>query len=216
MSSRSGLWRSRWAAVGAAVAVTFGGGGLFAVQAASGDPSSVVTIDPERIVDTRENLGLSGPLQRGVSRKVQVTGTVPTATGSKVVVPDGAAGVLLNVTVVCLNRSGVSCQGGYLAVRPGDATGQTSTSSLNFVAGDIVPNAVQVALPAAGNIDIVYGPYVPGAQVDVVVDVVGYTSTARLDALQTEIDAVEADCGGDVDPAEVEPVASAGCEVPTD
>ena len=29
---RRRLWRSRWAALGAAVAVTFGGGGLFAVE----------------------------------------------------------------------------------------------------------------------------------------------------------------------------------------
>jgi len=37
--SRRPLWRSRWAAIGAAVAVTLGGGGMFAVQAASSVPS---------------------------------------------------------------------------------------------------------------------------------------------------------------------------------
>jgi hypothetical protein len=40
---RRGVWRSRWAAVGAAVAVTLGGGGMVVVNAASGVPSSVVT-----------------------------------------------------------------------------------------------------------------------------------------------------------------------------
>ncbi len=177
-SDRPRMWRSRWAAIGAAVAVTLGTGGLVAVQAASSPPSSVVMINPVvRVLDTRpeSNVGLAGPFQRGTSRTLQVTGTIPTGTGSLTVVPGGATGVLLNVTVQCLNRPGVVCQGGYLAVRPGDATGQTQTSSLNFASGDIVPNSVQVGLPAAGNIDIVYGPYVAGAQVDVIADIVGYT-----------------------------------------
>ncbi len=157
--------------------MTLGGGGLVAVQAASSASSSVVTINPTvRVLDTRpdSNVGLSGPFERGVSRTLQLTGSIATTTGAQVVVPAGATGVMLNVTVVCLARSGVVCPGGFLAVRPGDAVGQTSTSSLNFVAGDIVPNSVQVGLSAAGQVDIVYGPYVAGAQVDVLVDVVGY------------------------------------------
>lgn len=36
---RGGLWRSRWAAVGAACAVTFGGGGAFWAHAESGTPA---------------------------------------------------------------------------------------------------------------------------------------------------------------------------------
>jgi len=124
---RGGLWRTRWAAIGAAVAVTLGGGGLFVVNAASGPASSVVTIDPVRILDTRTDVGLVGPFVSGVSRKLQVAGGA---------VPAGATGVLLNVTVVAPSAAG------FLSVRPGDATGAPSTSSLNFVAGDVVPNSV--------------------------------------------------------------------------
>jgi len=40
MTVRYHLWRSRWAAIGAAIAVTIGGGGLIAVSAASSPPSS--------------------------------------------------------------------------------------------------------------------------------------------------------------------------------
>jgi len=177
VDGRSRLWRSRWAAIGAAVAVTLGGGGLLVANAASSAPSSVITVNPARILDTRENLGLPGPFERSQSRKLQVTGTVATKSGPQMVVPAGATGVLLNVTAVCRDRPGVACQGGFLAVRPGDASGQTQTSSLNFSSGVAVPNSVQVGLPAVGNIDIVYGPYVAGAQVDVVVDVVGYMIT---------------------------------------
>jgi hypothetical protein len=141
--SRRRLWRSRWAAIGAAIAVTFGGGGLFVANAASSVPSSVVTIDPVRILDTRDpvNVGLPGPFVSAVSQKLQVTGPVPTTSGPQTVVPAGSTGVLLNVTVVGPTADG------FLSVRPGDATGAPSTSSLNFTAGDIVPNSVQVGFP---------------------------------------------------------------------
>jgi hypothetical protein len=162
--SRRSLWRSRWAAIGAAVAVSLGAGGLFVADAASSPASAVVTIDPVRILDTRTNVGLSGPFVSLTSRKLQVAGAV---------VPAGATGVLLNVTVVAPSANG------FLSVRPGDATGTPSTSSLNFTAGDIVPNAVQVGLPTsganAGQIDITYDAFgVPGPTTNVLIDAVGY------------------------------------------
>jgi hypothetical protein len=176
---RRRLWRSRWAAIGAAVAVTFGGGGLFVANAASSPPSSVVTIDPVRILDTRDpvNVGLPGPFVSAVSQKLQVTGPVPTTTGPQTPVPLGATGVLLNVTVVDPSADG------FLSVRPGDATGAPTTSSLNFKAGDIVPNSVQVGLPTAGanagQIDITYDAFgVAGPTTEVLIDVVGYLAAA--------------------------------------
>ena len=161
---RGGLWRSRWSAIGAAVAVTLGGGGLFVANAASGPASSVVTIDPVRILDTRTGVGLVGPFVSGVPRKLQVAGGA---------VPAGATGVLLNVTVVAPSAAG------FLSVRPGDATGAPSTSSLNFVAGDVVPNSVQVGLPTtganAGKIDITYDAFGQvGPTTEVLIDAVGY------------------------------------------
>jgi len=201
VSGRGGLWRSRWAAVGAAVAVTFGAGGLFAVQAASSDPSSVVTIDPVRILDTRTDVGLAGPFASQVSQKLRVTGPVPTTTGTKTVVPVGATGVLLNVTVVAPTASG------FVSVRPGDATGAPSTSSLNFDAGAVVPNAVQVGLPTSGanvgQIDITYDAYgATGPTTEVLVDVVGYMTPTtvgtdpalleRINALESQVAALAA------------------------
>lgn len=170
---RRGLWRSRWAAIGAAVAVTLGGGGMVAVNAAASPASSVVTIDPVRILDTRTDVGLPGPFVSAVSQKLKVTGAVPTSTGTQTPVPVGATGVLLNVTVV-----GPSANG-FLSVRPGDATGVASTSSLNFNAGDLIPNSVQVGLPTsganAGQIDITYDAYgTKGPTTEVLIDVVGY------------------------------------------
>ena len=189
---RRGLWRSRWAAIGAAVAVTLGGGGIFAVQAASSPASSVVTIDPVRVLDTRTDVGLAGPFVSGVSQKLQVTGAA---------VPSGATGVLLNVTVVAPSAAG------FVAIRPGDATGTPSTSSLNFGAGAVVPNSVQVGLPTsgayAGQIDITFDAYgVAGPTTEVLIDVVGYITPtavgtdpallARISSLESQVAALEA------------------------
>ncbi len=60
--SGRGLWRSRWAAVGAAVAVTMGAGGVISLAAASTPASSYVAITPVRVVDTRTDIGLTDPL----------------------------------------------------------------------------------------------------------------------------------------------------------
>jgi len=98
---RRHLWRSRWAGIGAAGAVTFGGGGLFVANAAPGAPSSVVSIDPARILDTRTDVGLPGPFVSAVSQKLQVTGAA---------VPAGATGVLLNVTVVAPSAARRACR----------------------------------------------------------------------------------------------------------
>src|SRR6476659_500551 len=103
MSQRSiSLRRSRWAAIGAAVAVSLGGGGVFLANAAASAPSAVITIDPVRILDTRDpvNVGLPGPFVSAVSQKLQITGSVPTTAGTQTVVPAGVSGVLLNVTGV--------------------------------------------------------------------------------------------------------------------
>ncbi len=185
------MWRSRWAAIGAAVAVSLGAGGLFVAQAAPGPAeSTVVTVTPERILDTRDpvNLGLAGPFTSPVAQKLQVTGSIPTATGTKVVVPAGATGVLLNVTPVNMTANG------FISIRPGDATGAATTSSLNFTTGvaGVVPNAVQVAMPTAGanagQIDITYDAYGQAGQTtDILVDVVGYLTNTGLQELVADV-----------------------------
>jgi hypothetical protein len=159
------LTRSRWAAIGAAVAVTLGGGGTYWANAAPAPPpSAIVTINPERILDTRTGVGLIGQFASRVPRKLQVVGPH---------VPAGATAVLLNVTVVTPSAAG------FLTVRPGNATGLPRTSSLNFPAGAVVANSVQVALPTSGpqtgTIDITFDALGrTGPVADVLADVVGY------------------------------------------
>ena len=121
-----------------------------------------------------------------ISQKLQVTGQIAVTGGVGTIVPVGATGVLLNVTVVSPSA------GGFLSIRPGDATGAPTTSSLNFAAGVNVPNAVQVVLPIAGanagQIDIVYDASgVAGPTTDVLVDVVGYTTNTGIQELVADV-----------------------------
>lgn len=178
--TRLRLVRSRWAAIGAAVAVTLGAGGLGIARAASGAPASLVTIEPVRVLDTRVPFGLGGALVAGESRLLDVTGTIPVAVGDMQVgnadpVPDGASGIVANVTVVAPTSAG------WVAVRPGDASGVPTTSSLNITsAGVVIPNAVTVGIPTsgpnAGTVDL-YFHGDPGATTHLLVDIVGYYLT---------------------------------------
>lgn len=168
---RAGSWRSRWAAIGAAVAVTLGAGSIVAVNAASSEASSFVAVTPTRILDTRTDVGLAGPFVSGVSQKLQVTGTVPTQPPANApavnaaVVPASATSVVLNVTVVRLTT------GGFLSLRPGNASGAPATSNINWGAGGApIANSVTVQLPASGNIDV----FVDGTVGHVLIDVAGY------------------------------------------
>ena len=168
-------------------AVTFGAGGLFAVSAASPE-SSVVTLEPVRILDTRDpvNVGLDGPFVSPVAQDLKVTGSVPTTTGTKTVVPTGATGVFLNVTPVG------STAAGFISVRPANAAGLPSTSNVNFTTGATNPNAVLVELPVGGaddgKIEITFDASgVAGPTTDVLIDVVGYTSDAKLRALEANL-----------------------------
>ncbi len=176
-STRSHLWRSRWAAVGAAVAITLGAGGLVTTFAASA-PSSLVAIAPVRVLDTR--LAPMAPaLRSDAPRLLDVTGAIPTvgADGSTVatatVVPDGATAIVANVTIVSPTTAG------FVAIRPGTATGNPSTSSINATAsGVIIPNSVTVELPTAGatagQIQLWFTGLDPSATAHLLIDIVGY------------------------------------------
>lgn len=177
-ASFRGVSRSRWAAIGAAIAVSLGAGGLFIARAAGPSaPSSFVAIDPVRILDTRSGVGLSGTFAHDVGRDLQVTGTVPVVlpngtTGSGSPVPAGSTAIVATVTVVAPTAKG------FVSVRPGGSTGLPTTSNLNInAAGQVYPTSVTVALSAGGAINIWYHG-VAGATTQVLVDIVGYHRAA--------------------------------------
>jgi hypothetical protein len=190
-----GAWRARWAAVGAAVAISIGGGGLFVASAAgSTTESSFVPVDPVRVVDSRVGVGVAGPLSSLADQDVKITGTVTTTTGAVEVVPTGANGVVLNLTVIRPTARG------FISVRPGGSTGTAATSSLNFESGATVANSVTVSIPTsgpdAGELSLRFDAFgAAGPTAGVAIDVVGYTTNAtlaRLDAGQ-----LIASAGGD-------------------
>ena len=179
-NERGALWRTRWAAIGAAVAVSVGAGGVVGwVSAASSPRSDFVAITPVRVLDTRDpvNVGLAGPFVSPTPQDLRITGTIATTAGNQVVVPEGATGVVLNVTAVGPGRAG------FVSVRPANASGAPATSNLNVEAGTIVPNAVTVQVPTTGpdtgKIELSFDAYgAAGTTTDLLVDVVGYYAPA--------------------------------------
>ena len=162
------LVRSRWAAIGAAVAVTLGGGGLIGVSATNGaGQSSYSPVTPVRILDTRGE-GKVGALDvsgSGDPRQLKVTGTIQTTSeGSQTLVPVGATAVSLNVTAVATETND---HGGFVTVYPCGT--RPNASLINFRSGETVANAVTVPISDDGNICIyVYG------KAHLLADVVGF------------------------------------------
>lgn len=157
------LLRTRWAAVGAAVAVTLGAGGVVAADALSaGERVVFVPITPCRILDTRptDQVGpRSTPL--GANDTYTVTGRGPTGACD---LPTSAAALSLNMTAVGATASS------FLTVWAADAP-RPAASSLNpSPGGPPTPNAVAVDLSADGRFSI----YNLAGTVHVLADVNGY------------------------------------------
>ena len=194
-----------------AVASVTSPGAVLALPGAS--ESTVVTVEPTRVLDTRFDVGLD-QIVAATPDKLQVAGTIDTWIDAskelirREVVPAGATGVLMNVTAVSPTA------GGYLSVRPGDATGVPATAGLNFNPGDVVPNAITVALPTsgsnAGQIDLYYGTGAVGATMDLVIDIVGYTTNTGLIDLVNRVTTLENSGVGAESPARVVWVADDG------
>lgn len=170
---RRGQWRTRWAALGAGLAVVVGSGGIALSGATNAEvtPSQTV-ISPCRIMDTRSgasNVGpRSTPMGTGETYSIQVTGT-----NGDCSIPDGTSGVAMNVTIVGPGAAG------FLTVFPGPT--RPTASNLNYVAGQApTPNLVQVALNASGQVSF----FASGGPVHVIADVAGYTTAARLTSAQ--------------------------------
>ena len=164
--------RSRWAAIGAAVAVTLGGGGLIGVNAAGNTSQSAgfTAVDPTRVLDTRGDTKPSGN-----TTYLDITGPITLASGAiATVVPDGADTVSLNLTVT----EGIRNQGyGFVTAYPctSAAAAVPNASSINFVEGVDVANGLNVPLGSTGGICL----YVYGSA-HLIVDVNGYF--AEIDA----------------------------------
>jgi hypothetical protein len=112
-----------------------------------------VVVPPNRVYDSRLPVHGGAKLSAGQTVDLPVVGPV---------VPPNARSVVLNVTATEPDAPG------YLTVYPGGAQ-RPSTSNVNYLAGQSIPNAVIVGLGPTGHVDI----FTYSAS-HVVVDVVGY------------------------------------------
>ena len=166
-----GLVRSRWAAIGAAVAVTLGAGGLISVGA-SNDTSSLVPITPTRVLDTRSGDRVGSLDTAGASDPYRLK-----LTGSNGVPTSGVTAVSLNVTAV---ETQTNDYGGFLSVYPcaSVSTVKPDVSNMNFGSGQTVANAVTVPVSTDGHVCV----YVYGTA-HVLVDVNGFYMSATAGAV---------------------------------
>ncbi len=161
-----------------AVTVKLGDGGRVRVLNAVGSTDVVIDVSgyyragpdgagyrpltPARVLDSRpgtSNVGsFAAPWGAGAEAARDV------AIGGVGAVPAGASAVVLNVTVV--NPSADS----FLQLWPSGSGQPRFGSSLNFTAGQVVPNAVTVKLGAGGSVRVMNAQ----GSVDVVIDVSGY------------------------------------------
>ena len=167
------LFGMRGFVAGVLVASIVGAGGLAVVRATGGSSlaSSFVPVTPQRVVDTRSDLGLVS-LVNGVEQSVTIVGSL---------VPLGATAVSLTVTAVDASAAG------FVSVLPGDATGVPSTSNLNVERGGTIANSVVVKLPTVGDhtgkIKVLFDAMgATTSSTDVLIDVIGYYELASTGA----------------------------------
>ena len=128
-----------------------------ASTAAPSVPSTIITIDPARILDTREPIGVpaAAPVGPDSSITVQVTGV-----GG---VPDNATGVILTLTAT----EGTADT--FITATP-TGTPRAATSVLNPGVSKAIANTITIGLGANGRIDL----YNKAGNVHLVADVTGY------------------------------------------
>jgi hypothetical protein len=159
--------RTRWAAIGAAVAVSLGAGGLgWIAHAANTAPSTFVGIAPCRLFDTRpapDNVGdRNTPLAAGEEFVRQVTGT------------NGNCTIPANATAIAYNLTVPTSISGFLTIFPADAP-RPNSSSINPVAGESVKaNGGVVGLSPAGAIKL----YTLTGPTNAILDITGYYTAA--------------------------------------
>ncbi len=126
----------------------------------SGSP--IVTLpEPARIVDSRQGIGVPGPMKAGDVAEVQVAGVSG--------VPLDASIVLFNATVANTGSPG------FLTVFPcGEPIPPTST--LNFASNAVVPNFVVAKIGSSGRVCL-YSM----APTDVIIDVAGFVPAGATD-----------------------------------
>ena len=143
-----------------------GGGGVGVPGGPPSLPGTYRALTPFRLVDTRIAQGGQALIAQGsMSVKVAGVGAVPAV---------GVTAAMLNVTVDAPTSNG------FVTVWPGGEV-RPVASNVNFTVGQTVPNLVLCKLGADGTV----GVYNHAGTSQVVIDVVGYFTTAPTSATAT-------------------------------
>ena len=198
--------RTRWSAIGAALAVTLAGGiAIPGADAAvtSGERNVFIPIVPCRLFDLRPAPATVGPRNTPLAAQEVYTQPV-TGTNGNCTIPTDATAVAMNVTAV--NPTANS----FLSIWPADGP-QPLASNLNWTAtSPPTPNKVDVKLSADGKIKL----FSNAGTIDLIADIVGYYADHNHDDryyTKSQIDATLSS-GGGTGPAG--PVGPAGPQGP--
>ncbi|MFK7919448.1 MAG: hypothetical protein AB8G14_15335 [Ilumatobacter sp.] len=166
-----GRTRTRWAAIGAAVAVTLGGvalGGLNVANAdvSSGDRPVFIAINPCRLVDTRPGDLNVGPQTTPIGAGDTVTVTAHGANGECT----GASEIPTDALSLALNVTAVGPTDNTLLTCGADGPHPRTSNPNPRAGGAPTPNSVNTPLSATGTFNI----FNNRGDVNVIVDVNGY------------------------------------------
>ncbi len=147
--------------------------GYYAAPAPSGS-GLLHTLPPARICDTRPGnpSNLSGGAAQCGGKTLLAGDTLQVQVAGLGGVPSGAQAAMLNVTATDTTRAG------FFTVFPAGAL--PTASSLNWSAGETVPNLVLAPLSAAGTVSV----YNASGSADVVIDVLGYYAPSAIGGTQ--------------------------------
>jgi len=151
MSFRSS--RPLWTAIGVIAVLALGGGSVLVASAATTPPSAFVSIEPTRVLDTRDPSSPITTLGENATATLSFTGKVPL----------GANAVTLNVTAVD------GTQTSYLTLYPTGGS-QPGASSVNWGDNQAYPNGVTVQLGTTQSINV----FNAFGTVNVLIDLNGY------------------------------------------
>ena len=119
---------------------------------------------PTRVLDTRNNTGFAGKISAGLPATFYVNANSPCGGGDNSLIA-----VTGNITVVNATAGWALFLGPYAQALP-------TSSTVNFVAGQIVANGVTVGVSSIGTLSATYIS-LPGNTTDLVFDVTGYYCT---------------------------------------
>ncbi|MEM1334722.1 MAG: hypothetical protein AAGG08_14820, partial [Actinomycetota bacterium] len=126
--------------------------------------STVTTVAPARLYESRPGNPTKDGLQQGTGRRA-ARSTTRVEIAGRAGIPNGAAGAVVNLTVVRPDRNG------FLTVFPCDQD-QPGSSTMNYTANQNLANGATVALDAAGDICVF-----TSATTDLIVDVTAHVPT---------------------------------------